>query len=177
MINVPHFEPITHWLTYLITDWLTDSITHWQTNPITDILTEQITDWLTHPITHWLTLTAATCSLLYSTKRTKKIWFSDKLIMYDAVVNVEDASWASQCLAICQVLASQGQEFSFTPNVGSNFTFNLDTKVKPQWKEEGKSFNQEEECKEKRAVISKQIKPNSNAVQPTWSSGYSSYWW
>ena len=61
--------------------------------------------------------------------------------MADAAVNVEDASLASQCLAICQVLANQGKEFSFTLKVGSNFTFNLDTKVKPQAAKERKKVS------------------------------------
>ena len=35
---------------------------------------------------------------------------------------------ASQCMAFCQALASKGQTFSFTLNVGSSFSFSLDTR-------------------------------------------------
>ena len=45
-----------------------------------------------------------------------------------------DSSLASQCLAFCQALASQGKDFSFSLTVNSTFSFSLDTresKVKP----------------------------------------------
>ena len=61
--------------------------------------------------------------------------------MADAAVNTEDASLASQCLAICQVLATQGKDFSFSLKVGSNFEFNLDTKVKLQAVKEKKKLS------------------------------------
>jgi hypothetical protein len=40
------------------------------------------------------------------------------------------ASLTTQCLAFCQVLASQEQAFTFTLTIGSTFTFSLDTKEK-----------------------------------------------
>ena len=45
-------------------------------------------------------------------------------------VNSEESSLASQCLAFCQALASQGQAFSFSLTIGSSFTFSLDTRGK-----------------------------------------------
>ena len=36
----------------------------------------------------------------------------------------------NKCLEFCQALASQGQKFSFSLNIGSNFSFSLDTKEK-----------------------------------------------
>ena len=40
----------------------------------------------------------------------------------------ENSDLASQCMAFCQALASKGQNFSFTLNVGPSFTFSLDTR-------------------------------------------------
>ena len=39
----------------------------------------------------------------------------------------ENSDLATQCMAFCQALASKGQTFSFTLNVGPSFTFSLDT--------------------------------------------------
>ena len=39
-----------------------------------------------------------------------------------------DSSLASQCLAFCQALASQGKDFSFSLTVNSTFSFSLDTR-------------------------------------------------
>ena len=40
----------------------------------------------------------------------------------------DKSNLASQCMAFCQALASKGQIFSFTLNVGSSFAFSLDTR-------------------------------------------------
>ena len=40
----------------------------------------------------------------------------------------EGSSLASQCLAFCQALASQGQAFNFSFKIGFNFSFCLDTR-------------------------------------------------
>ena len=40
----------------------------------------------------------------------------------------DNSDLASQCMAFCQALASKGQTFSFTLNVGPSFTFSLDTR-------------------------------------------------
>ena len=40
----------------------------------------------------------------------------------------EKSDLASQCMAFCQPLASKGQIFSLTLNVGSSFAFSLDTR-------------------------------------------------
>ena len=40
----------------------------------------------------------------------------------------ENSDLATQCMAFCQALASKGQTFSFALNVGSSFTFSLDTR-------------------------------------------------
>ena len=42
--------------------------------------------------------------------------------------NGEDSSLASQCLAFCQALASQGKAFSFSIKIDSTFSFSLDTR-------------------------------------------------
>ena len=45
-----------------------------------------------------------------------------------ATPNGEDSSLASQCLAFCQALASQGKAFSFSIKIDSTFSFSLDTR-------------------------------------------------
>ena len=48
--------------------------------------------------------------------------------MSDPAVNMQDSSLASQCLALCQTLASQGRGVHFSLTIGSSFAFSLDTK-------------------------------------------------
>ena len=43
-------------------------------------------------------------------------------------MSLDNSDLASQCMAFCQALASKGQTFSFTINVGSSFSFSLDTR-------------------------------------------------
>ena len=40
----------------------------------------------------------------------------------------DEISMASQCMAFCQTLASQGKAFSFPLKIGESFSFSLDTK-------------------------------------------------
>ena len=42
----------------------------------------------------------------------------------------EDAKLASQCLEICQTLAGKSLPFSFSFNIGPNFSFSVDTREK-----------------------------------------------
>ena len=42
----------------------------------------------------------------------------------------EDAKLASQCLEICQTLAGKSLPFAFCINIGSNFSFSVDTRGK-----------------------------------------------
>ena len=48
--------------------------------------------------------------------------------MSDPAVNMQDSSLASQCLALCQTLASQGRGVQFSLTIESSFAFSLDTK-------------------------------------------------
>ena len=48
--------------------------------------------------------------------------------MTAATLHGEDSSLASQCLALCQTLASQGKAFTFSLKIDSTFSFNLDTR-------------------------------------------------
>ena len=41
-----------------------------------------------------------------------------------------DSSLATKCLAFCQALSSQGKAFQFSLNIGSTFSFTLDTRCK-----------------------------------------------
>ena len=43
-------------------------------------------------------------------------------------MNEDNSDLASQCMAFCQALASKVQTFSFALNVGSSFSFSLDTR-------------------------------------------------
>ena len=45
-------------------------------------------------------------------------------------VGENDSSLATQCLALCQSLASQGMAFNFSLSIGSTFSFSLDTRSK-----------------------------------------------
>ena len=45
-------------------------------------------------------------------------------------VGETDSSLATQCLALCQSLTSQGMVFNFSLAIGSTFSFSLDTKSK-----------------------------------------------
>ena len=45
-------------------------------------------------------------------------------------VGEADSSLATQCLALCQSLTSQGMVFNFSLAIGSTFSFSLDTKSK-----------------------------------------------
>ena len=44
-------------------------------------------------------------------------------------VGEENVSLASQCLALCQTLASQGQSFTFSLSIGSTFNFSMATNI------------------------------------------------
>ena len=45
-------------------------------------------------------------------------------------VGEADSSLATQCLALCQSLTSQGMVFNFSLAIGSTFSFSVDTKSK-----------------------------------------------
>ena len=47
-----------------------------------------------------------------------------------ANVDETDSSLATKCLAFCQALSSQGKAFQFSLNIGSTFSFTLDTRCK-----------------------------------------------
>ena len=44
-----------------------------------------------------------------------------------ALVGESDSSLASQCMALCQALNSQGKAFKFSLTIGNTFSFSLDT--------------------------------------------------
>ena len=47
-----------------------------------------------------------------------------------ATVDETNSSLATKCLAFCQALSSQGKAFQFSLNIGSTFSFTLDTRCK-----------------------------------------------
>ena len=47
-----------------------------------------------------------------------------------ATVGESDSSLAAQCLDFCKALTSQGKAFQFSLNIGSTFSFTLDTSCK-----------------------------------------------
>ena len=47
-----------------------------------------------------------------------------------ATVDETDSSLATKCMAFCQALTSQGKAFQFSLNIGSTFSFTLDTRCK-----------------------------------------------
>ena len=50
--------------------------------------------------------------------------------MLEEKMSEENWALATQCLAFCQTLITKGKAFTFSLNIGSSFSFNLDTKVK-----------------------------------------------
>ena len=49
--------------------------------------------------------------------------------MAASAMKTEDSDLASQCMAFCQALATKGQTFNFNLNIGSSFSFSLDTRA------------------------------------------------
>ena len=47
-----------------------------------------------------------------------------------AAVGEDDSSLATQCMAFCQALTGQGKVVQFSLNIGSSFSFTLDTRCK-----------------------------------------------
>ena len=47
-----------------------------------------------------------------------------------AAVGEDDSSLATQCMAFCQALTGQGKVIQFSLNIGSTFSFTLDTRCK-----------------------------------------------
>ena len=45
-----------------------------------------------------------------------------------ATISGDNSTLANKCLDICQALTSKGNEFTFSLNIGSNFSFSLDTR-------------------------------------------------
>ena len=63
----------------------------------------------------------------------------------------EDAKLASQCLDICQTLAGKSLPFSFSFNIGPDFSFSVDTRGSLNAPEEEEDpINSETRCQEER---------------------------
>ena len=62
----------------------------------------------------------------------------------------EGSFLASQCLAFCKALASQGQAFNFSLKIGSNFSFCLDSGQQGCQSCETRCYKEQDEplCKE-----------------------------
>ena len=65
--------------------------------------------------------------------------------MTAATLSGEDSSLASQCLALCQALVSQGKAFTFSLKIDSNSTLSC-CFARGSDKEEGEPLYKEEEC-------------------------------
>ena len=80
----------------------------------------------------------------------------------------DNSSLASQCLALCQALASQGQEFTFSVNIGSSFSFSLDTRKKiPEVKPLGKRSSpstQRRNARRRQAFLKKKAEPPASSL-------------
>ena len=77
---------------------------------------------------------------------------------------VGETDLAIECLDLCQTLTSQGLVFKFSLTTGSNFSFNLDTRVlasgQPgQGQEETKPIHHQEECQAQGRVSEQEAKP------------------
>ena len=82
----------------------------------------------------------------------------------------DNSSLASQCLALCQALASQGQEFTFSVNIGSSFSFSLDTRKKiPEVKPLGKRSSpstQRRNARRRQAFLKKKAESSASSLVP-----------
>ena len=84
-----------------------------------------------------------------------------------------DSSLASKCLDLCQMLASQGQSFTFSVTIGSTFNFSVEHSQPgiPGFKcqsrgEEEEPLNSKKRCKEEERIPEKEI-PSVN-TRPHW---------
>ena len=75
-------------------------------------------------------------------------------------VGEADSSLATQCLALCQSLTSQGMAFNFSLAIGSTFSFSVDTR---SWSKESllskakKKVNLEEKHEAQRGVLEDEV--------------------
>ena len=77
-----------------------------------------------------------TCTLfivhctLYNVQPSFLYFHTSEVKVKMAAVAGKDSSLASKCLDLCQALATQGKEFTFSVTIGSSFSFSLDTRKK-----------------------------------------------
>ena len=88
-----------------------------------------------------------------------------------AAVAGDNSSLATQCLDLCQTLASQGLEFTFSVNIGPSFIFALDTRkktseVKPLGKRPSPSTLRRNASRREAFLKKKAQPPASSLVTP-----------
>ena len=88
-----------------------------------------------------------------------------------AAVAGGNSSLATQCLDLCQTLASQGMEFTFSVNIGPSFIFALDTRkktseVKPLGKRPSPSTLRRNASRREAFLKKKAQPPASSLVTP-----------
>ena len=88
-----------------------------------------------------------------------------------AAVAGDNSSLATQCLDLCQTLASQGLEFTFSVNIGPSFIFSLDTRkktseVKPIGKRPSPSTLRRNASRREAFLKKKAQQPASSLVTP-----------
>ena len=89
-------------------------------------------------------------------------------------VGEESASLASQCLALCQTLASQGQSFTFSLSIGSTFNFSMATNLQeksapvPASKavKRKSPSTRKRNARRRREFLDKKLQPLSSTFQP-----------
>ena len=87
-----------------------------------------------------------------------------------ATTGEADCSLASKCMGFCQALASQGLPFHFTLNMGSTFTFSLDTRGKakagPVAKKKSSPSTQRRNARRREEFLSKKRQSLSTVNPP-----------
>ena len=87
-----------------------------------------------------------------------------------AITGEADCSLASKCMDFCQALASQGLPFHFTLNMGSTFTFSLDTRGKakagPVAKKKSSPSTQRRNARRREEFLSKKRQSLSTVNPP-----------
>ena len=91
-----------------------------------------------------------------------------------AAVGEDSASLASQCLALCQTLASQGHSFTFSLSIGSNFNFSMTTSLQENSAPATASkvvkrkspSTRRRNARRRREFLQKKLQPLSSTFQP-----------
>ena len=115
-----------------------------------------------------------TCTLfivhctLYNVQPSFLYFHTSEVKVKMAAVAGKDSSLASKCLDLCQALATQGKEFTFSVTIGSSFSFSLDTRKKScDFKQPGKRSSpstMRRNARQKEHFLKKKAQPPASSM-------------